>query len=64
MGFNLVDLGTLCIGAEASMLTTSGAAPLEATVPLVLAVSPGLDLVLRMNCCASLGNLKKQISRD
>jgi len=45
------DLGTICTGVRASMLTTSGEAPLDAMSPLVLTVSArlGSNMVSRIN---------------
>jgi len=57
VGFSLRDLGAIGTGAEASMLTTSRVAPSKETVPLVLAVSLGPDIVLRIKCWVSLGKV-------
>jgi len=57
VGFVLGHFGTIGTTAGASMLITSGEAPSEVTAPLVLTVSPSLDIVLRINRWVSLGNL-------
>lgn len=57
VGFGLGDLGAVGTGVSSSMLTTSKDAPSKATTPLVLAVSPGLNMVLRINYWVSLSKV-------
>lgn len=49
VGFILGDLSTVSTGAGASMLITSRAVPLETSAPPILAVSPGMVIMLRIN---------------